>query len=48
VEVLFTELPGHIAIIGKQVTKGYDIKWEKTGTEEFTGARFTFTIAETT
>jgi hypothetical protein len=48
VEVLFTELPGHIAIIGKQITKGYDIKWEKTGTEEFTGARFTFTIAETT
>jgi predicted NAD-dependent protein-ADP-ribosyltransferase YbiA (DUF1768 family) len=48
VEVLFSELPGHIAIIGKQITKGYDIKWEKTGTEEFTGARFTFTMAETT
>jgi hypothetical protein len=47
VEVLFSELPGHVAIIGKQITKSYDIKWERTGTEEFAGARFTFTIAET-
>ena len=46
VEVLFSALPGHIAVIGKQLTKSYDVKWERTGTEEFAGARFTFTISE--
>ncbi len=46
VEVLFSDLPNHVAIIGKQLTKSYDIKWERTGTEEFSGARFTFTITE--
>ena len=46
VEVLFSDLPSHVDIIGKQVTKGYEVKWEKTGTGEFPGARFTFTIEE--
>lgn len=47
VESLFTELPLEVRIIGKQVTKAYRVEWEKTGTGEFAGARFTFTIAET-
>lgn len=46
VEALFSDLPHHIAIIGKQLTKSYDVKWERTGTEEFAGARFTFTVTE--
>jgi len=46
VEELFAQLPLKIKIIGKQVTKTYDIKWERIGTEEFSGARFVFTIQE--
>ena len=46
VELLFQQLPQHIAIIGKQLTRSYDVKWERTGTEEFAGARFTFTMSE--
>jgi predicted NAD-dependent protein-ADP-ribosyltransferase YbiA (DUF1768 family) len=46
VEAMFVELPERVAIIGKQLTKSYEVKWERTGTEEFAGARFTFTIAE--
>ncbi|MGB9659602.1 MAG: hypothetical protein ACPLY9_03660 [Nitrososphaerales archaeon] len=47
VEELFAQLPSKIKIIGKQVTKTYDIKWERIGTEEFSGARFVFTLQET-
>lgn len=47
VDILFTELPLQIKIIGKQLTKSYQVQWERTGTGEFAGARFTFTIAET-
>ncbi len=46
VEKLFAELPTEVKIVGKQVTKTYRVAWEKTGTGEFAGARFTFTIAE--
>ena len=46
VEKLFEELPQKIRIGGKQVTKTYEVKWEKVGTEEFVGARYTFTINE--
>jgi predicted NAD-dependent protein-ADP-ribosyltransferase YbiA (DUF1768 family) len=46
VEVLYSELPERVAIIGKQVTKTYYVRWERTGTEEFAGARFTFTMTE--
>jgi hypothetical protein len=46
VEELYTELPTKVKVIGKQLTKTYDVAWEKTGTGEFSGARFTFTIAE--
>ncbi|TMP96522.1 MAG: hypothetical protein E6K99_09975 [Thaumarchaeota archaeon] len=31
---------------GKQVSKDYDVKWEKVSTGEFAGAKFTFTLEE--
>lgn len=46
VETLFSDLPTNVKVIGKQLTKSYDVKWERTGTQEFAGARFTFTIDE--
>lgn len=46
VDNLFKELPSKISIIGKQVTKSYKVSWERTGTGEFAGARFTFTMDE--
>ena len=46
VEILFSNLPTNVKIIGKQLTKSYEVKWERTGTQEFAGARFTFTIEE--
>jgi predicted NAD-dependent protein-ADP-ribosyltransferase YbiA (DUF1768 family) len=46
VEKLFKELPPQIKIIGAQVTKAYKVNWEKVGTGEFPGARFTFTLDE--
>ena len=46
VALLFTELPSRVSVIGKQVTKTYAVTWEKTGTGEFAGARFTFTMDE--
>ena len=46
VEKMYTELPSEVKIIGKQLTKTYKVSWEKKGTGEFVGARFTFDIAE--
>ena len=46
VEKMYAELPTDIKIIGKQLTKAYKVSWEKKGTGEFAGARFTFDIAE--
>lgn len=46
VDRLFGDLPTQIKIVGKQVTKAYEVRWEKTGTGEFAGARFTFEISE--
>ncbi len=46
VEKLWDALPQKIKIIGAQVTKAYDIKWEKVSTGEFAGAKFTFTLEE--
>jgi len=46
VDELYSELPTKVKVIGKQLTKTYDVAWEKLGTGEFSGARFTFTIAE--
>lgn len=46
VERMFGELPSEVKIIGKQLTKAYKVSWEKEGTGEFVGARFTFDITE--
>ena len=46
VEDLFKRLPVRVSVIGKQLTKTYRVSWEKTGTVEFPGARFTFTMEE--
>jgi predicted NAD-dependent protein-ADP-ribosyltransferase YbiA (DUF1768 family) len=44
VEKLWTDLPKKIKIIGRQLTREYKINWERVGTEEFEGSRFTFTL----
>ena len=46
VEKMYEELPTDVKIMGKQLTKAYRVSWEKKGTGEFVGARFTFEIAE--
>ena len=46
VEKLFSEVPSKISIVGANVTKTYKIAWERVGTGEFPGARFTFTLEE--
>ena len=46
VEKMYAELPSEVKIIGKNLTKAYKVSWEKKGTGEFVGARFTFAIAE--
>ena len=46
VEKMYSELPTDVKIIGKQLTKAYKVSWEKKGTGEFAGARFTFDMAE--
>ncbi|MBI3859633.1 MAG: hypothetical protein HY296_05265 [Thaumarchaeota archaeon] len=44
VEKLFADVPQEISIIGANVTKKYRVAWERVGTGEFPGARFTFTL----
>lgn len=46
VEKLFGELPKNVKIIGKQLTREYKIMWERVGSEEFEGSRFTFTMED--
>ena len=46
VEKLWEELPKNIRIIGKQVTREYEVKWERLGSEEFEGSRFAFTLQD--
>ena len=46
VEKLFSDVPTKISIIGANVTKTYKVAWERVGTQEFPGARFTFTLEE--
>ena len=46
VEKLFSEVPEKISIIGANVTKTYKVAWERVGTGEFPGAKFTFTLEE--
>ena len=46
VEKLWEALPKQVTIIGAQQTKTYGVEWEKVGTKEFAGARFTFELEE--
>ncbi len=46
VEKLYGDLPTEVKIIGVQLTKAYEVKWERVGTEEFSGVRFPFTLLE--
>lgn len=46
VEKLFQELPTKISIIGKMVTKVFNINWERQGKDEWAGARFVFALEE--
>jgi predicted NAD-dependent protein-ADP-ribosyltransferase YbiA (DUF1768 family) len=44
IESLFSSLPQTIKIIGKQVTRSYNVKWQREGTEDFHGSRFIFML----
>ena len=44
VEKLWTDLPKKIKIIGRQLTREYNVNWERLGTEEYEGSRFVFTL----
>jgi predicted NAD-dependent protein-ADP-ribosyltransferase YbiA (DUF1768 family) len=46
VEKLFSEVPDKVSIVGANVTKSYNVSWERVSTGEFAGARFTFTLEE--
>ena len=46
VEKMWEERPIEVKIIGKNLTKAYSVSWEKVGTGEFPGARFTFSLTE--
>ena len=46
VEKLWEDVPKQVKIIGAQLTKTYVVEWEKVGTKEFVGARFTFELTE--
>lgn len=46
VEKLYSDVPKTIKIIGKQLTREYKVTWEREGTEEFAGSRFTFTLED--
>jgi hypothetical protein len=46
VEKLFEDLPKEVKIRGGQVDKVFKVVWERVGTTEFEGARFTFTLQE--
>ena len=46
VEKLWEDLPKEVKIVGAQLTKTYGIEWEKVGTKEFAGARYTFELEE--
>jgi predicted NAD-dependent protein-ADP-ribosyltransferase YbiA (DUF1768 family) len=46
VDKLYADLPIEVKIIGAQLTKSYEVKWERVGTEEFSGVRFPFNLVE--
>ena len=46
VEQLFKALPTKVTVKGKQINKTFKINWERVGTTEFEGARFTFILEQ--
>ena len=46
VEKLFAEVPKRVSIIGANVTKTYNVTWERVSTGEFAGGRFSLTLVE--
>ncbi len=44
VEKLFNTLPRQIIVKGKQLETTFKVNWERVGTSEFEGSRFTFTL----
>jgi hypothetical protein len=46
VEKLYDDLPQQVRVTGKQLAKTYSVSWEKVGTKEFAGARYTFELEE--
>jgi hypothetical protein len=48
VERLYGELPRTVKIMGKHITHGYAINWEREGTKDFQGSRFVFALQEQT
>lgn len=44
VEKLFNTLPRQIIVKGKQLETTFKVNWERIGTSEFEGSRFTFTL----
>lgn len=47
VDRLYSELPDRIEVIGKKATKTYNVKWSREGVGDLVGARFVFSIEET-
>ncbi len=47
VELLWEKLPKAVEVIGTRESKKYAIDWKRVGEEEFQGARFVFTLKET-
>tara|TARA_B100000315_G_C14293704_1_gene458578 strand:- start:188 stop:475 length:288 start_codon:yes stop_codon:yes gene_type:complete len=48
VQKLFLSFPRKIIVDGKRLSKSYEVKWEKLGTGELEGSRFTFNVSEIT
>ena len=44
VKKLFNALPRQIIVKGKQLETTFNVNWERVGTSEFEGSRFTFTL----
>ena len=46
VEMMFQKMPTHADVTSPKTSKSFNIKWEKVGSGEFQGARFTFELEE--
>jgi hypothetical protein len=46
VENLYSNLPHHVRVMGKYITRNYAINWEREGSTDFQGSRFVFVLEE--